>query len=133
MKIAAYYFCLNVMPKRKKFFLDKNFLILRLDLQKQPFRGVLRKRCSEIRQQTYRRALIPKCDFNQVALQLHWNQTSACVSFPVNLLHIFRTHFYKNTYRGLPFGKCSRWFHFFGLCGKCALPKKFHIRNWVVF
>ena len=38
-------------------------------LQKQPSRGVLRKRCSENTQQIYRRTTMPKCDFNKVALQ----------------------------------------------------------------
>ena len=41
---------------------------------KQPFRGVLRKRCSENRQQIFRRTPMPECDFNEVALQL-------CTSF----------------------------------------------------
>ena len=36
---------------------------LSTNLQKQPPRSVLRKRCSENMQQIYRRALIPKCDF----------------------------------------------------------------------
>ena len=45
--------------------------------QKQPSRGVLRKRCSENMQQIYRRTLIPKWDFNKVALQLYWNRSSA--------------------------------------------------------
>ena len=35
--------------------------------QKQPSRGVPRKRCSENMQQIYRRTPIPKCDFNKVA------------------------------------------------------------------
>ena len=39
-------------------------------LQKQPSRGVLRKRCSENTQQIYR-ALMPKWDFNYVAKQLY--------------------------------------------------------------
>ena len=37
-------------------------------IQKQPSRGVLRKRCSENMQQIYRRTPMPKCDFNKVAL-----------------------------------------------------------------
>ena len=49
-------------------------------VQKQPSRGVLRKRCSENMQQIYRRAPMPKCDINKVDLQ-----------------HIFRTPFPKNT------------------------------------
>ena len=51
-------------------------------------------------QQIYRRTDILHCDFNKVALELYWNNTSAWVS-PVNLLHIFRTPFEQNTYRGL--------------------------------
>ena len=38
-------------------------------MQKQPFRGVIKKRCSENMQQIYRRTPMPKCDFNKVALQ----------------------------------------------------------------
>ena len=37
--------------------------------QKQPPRGVRRKRCSENMQQNYRRTPMPKCDFNKVAKQ----------------------------------------------------------------
>ena len=40
---------------------------------------------------------MPKCDFNKVAKQLYLNHTSAWV-FSVNLLHIFRTPFLKNTF-----------------------------------
>ena len=49
-------------------------------------------------QQNYRRTRIPKCDFNKVALlcnfidMTHWH---GC--FPVNLLHILKTPFLKNT------------------------------------
>ena len=43
---------------------------------------------------------MPKCDFHKVAKQLYWNHTSASCS-PVNLLHIFRTPFSKNTSGGL--------------------------------
>ena len=46
--------------------------------QKQPSRGVLRKRCPENMQQIYRRTPMPKCDFNKVSQQLYWNHTSAC-------------------------------------------------------
>ena len=48
-----------------------SLLVRRFKLQKQPPRGVLRKRCSEKMQQIYRRTPIPKCDFNKVALQLY--------------------------------------------------------------
>ena len=40
--------------------------------QKQPPKGVPRKRCSENMQEIYRRTSMPKCDFNKVE-----NQTSA--------------------------------------------------------
>ena len=40
-------------------------------IQKQPLRGVPRKRCSENMQQIYRRTPMPKSDFNKVALQLY--------------------------------------------------------------
>ena len=39
--------------------------------QKQPFRGVLRKRCPENIQQIYRRTPMPKYDFNKVAKQIY--------------------------------------------------------------
>ena len=51
-------------------------------------------------QQIYRRTPMPKCEFDKVVLQFYWNHTSAWVS-PVKLLHIFQTHFPKNTYGGL--------------------------------
>ena len=60
--------------------------------QKQPSIGILTKRCAENMQQIYWRTPIPKCDFNKVAK--NWCS-------PVNLLHIFRTPFRKNTYGGL--------------------------------
>ena len=41
------------------------------EVQKQQFRGVLGKMCSENKQQIYRRAPRPKCDFNKFALQLY--------------------------------------------------------------
>ena len=37
--------------------------------QKQPSRGVSKKRCSENMQQIYRRTHMPKCDFNKIAFQ----------------------------------------------------------------
>ena len=56
-------------------------------------KGVLiRKRCSENMQQIYRRAPLPKCDFNKVAYWFieiaFWHRLSLA-----NLLHIFRTRF----------------------------------------
>ena len=49
--------------------MQTSFLVIQN--QKQPHRGVLRKRCSENTQQIYRRTPMPKCDFNKVALQIH--------------------------------------------------------------
>ena len=48
-------------------------------VQKQPSRGILRKRRSEDMQQIYRRTPMPKWDFNKVAKQLYWSHTSTCV------------------------------------------------------
>ena len=61
--------------------------------QKQPFRNVLEERCSENMQQIYRRTPMPNCDFNNSFIEIafsHWCS-------PVNLLHIFRILFPKNT------------------------------------
>ena len=57
---------------------------------------------SESMQQIYRRTPIPKCDFNKIPLLYSLIEITLryeC-SF-VNLLNIFRTHFYKNTFGGL--------------------------------
>ena len=66
--------------------------------QKQPSRGVLKKRCFENMQQTYMRTPMPKCDFNKVAKQSNVIEIAlrhGCS--PVNVLHIFLTPFPKNT------------------------------------
>ena len=68
--------------------------------KKQFYRGVLTKKCAENMRQIYRRTPIPKFDFNMLLCNFieitlrHWRS-------PVNLQHIFRTHFPKNTYGGL--------------------------------
>ena len=49
------------------------------EIQKQPPRGVPRKRCFENMQQMYRRTPMPKCSFNKVAKQLYWNHSSSWV------------------------------------------------------
>ena len=54
-------------------------LLLIFYRQKQPPRGVLKKRCSKNMQKIYRTAPMPKCDFNKVALQLYWNHTLSWV------------------------------------------------------
>ena len=71
------------------------FNIELFDVQKQPSRGVLKKRCSEKLQQIYRRKRMLKCDFNKVAKQLIEITLEHGCS-PVNLLHIFTTPFLKN-------------------------------------
>ena len=65
------------------------FNIEEYNKQKQPFRGVFKKRCSENMQQIYRRTPMPKCDFNKEIALRH-----GCS--PVNLLHTFRTPFLKD-------------------------------------
>ena len=59
--------------------------------KKQPFRYVLRKRCSENMQQIYRSKPKPKCDFNKVSLQLYWTHASAWV-FSLFSEHLFLEH-----------------------------------------
>ena len=63
----------------------------RLNVRKQPFIGVLEKRYSKNMQQIYTRTPMPKWNFNFIEIAL-WHGCS-----PVNLLHIFRTPFPKNT------------------------------------
>ena len=68
------------------------FLIptFQLKLQKQPSRGVQRKRRSENMQQIYRRTPMAECNLNiEIAL------SHGCS--PANLLHICTTPFSKNT------------------------------------
>ena len=99
--------------------------------QKQPSRGILRKKCSENIQQIYRRTPMPKCDFNKVLGLVHWCST-------VSLLHIFRTHFPKNTFgrlllniifRQYLFCECIRrketWHVFFAVKKDKIQPQKF--------
>ena len=63
-------------------------------VQKQPFRDVLRKRCSENIQQIYWRTPMPKCNFNRVAKQLYWNCTSAWV-FSCKFVAYFQNNFLR--------------------------------------
>ena len=60
--------------------------------QKQPPRGVFKKRCSENMQQIYRRTPMPKYDFNKVAKQLYWNHTSAWL-FSCKISPYFQNNF----------------------------------------
>ena len=72
-----------VITGNKKLRNSKNMLIQQIHRsnQKQPSIGVLSKRCFENMRQIYRRTPMPKCDFNEVALQLYWNHTSAWVFY----------------------------------------------------
>ena len=72
-------------------------VVAKLIFQKQPSRGVLRKRYSENMQQIYRRTPMPMCDLNKVALQYFIEITLRHGYSPVNFLIIFRTPFPKNT------------------------------------
>ena len=62
------------------------------ELQKQPFRDVLKKNCSENMQQIYRRTPMPRYDLNKVALQLYWNRTSTWV-FSCKFAAVFQNTF----------------------------------------
>ena len=64
-------------------------------IQKQPSKGILRKRCSENMQQIYRRTLMPKCDFNKAAKNFYWNHTLAWVFF-FKFHAYFQDNFSKN-------------------------------------
>ena len=60
------------------------------------------KKFSENMQKIYRRAPMPKCDFNKVALQSNFIEiTLRHGCSPVTLLHFIRTPFPKNTSGGL--------------------------------
>ena len=72
------------------------YMSKRLPIHKQPFRGVLSKRCSENIHQIYKRIPIPKCDFDKVGKQPYWNRTSALV-FSYKFAAYFQNTFYKNT------------------------------------
>ena len=61
-------------------------------MQKQPSRAVLKKRCSENMQQTYRITPMQKCDFNKSVKRLHWNHTSVFV-FPCKFAAYFQNTF----------------------------------------
>ena len=67
-------------------------------IQKQPSKGVLKKRCSENMQQIYRRT--HKCDFSNAAVELYWNCTLAWV-FSCKFAAYFRNTFNKNISGGM--------------------------------
>ena len=67
-------------------------------IQKQPPRGILKKRCSENMQQIYRRTPMPKCD--SIKLQSNFIEITLRLGCsPVNVLHIFR-HLFQGTRLG---------------------------------
>ena len=74
-----------------------NLFIVNNKDQKQPPRGAPRKRCSENMQKIYSRTPTPKCNFNKVALQIYWNNTSASWVFSYKYAAYFQTPFLKNT------------------------------------
>ena len=74
------------------------FLWLKLQNTEAASQRASKKRCFENMQQIYRRTPMSKCDFNKVALLCNFVKIALRhVYFPVNLLHIFRTPFLKNT------------------------------------
>ena len=88
-----------------------NYMYNIFNLQKQPPRGILTKRCSENMQQIYGRTSMPKCDFNKVR-HLYWNRTSAwvfCCKFAA---------YFQNTFSEEQLGSCF-WTCFFV---KCEIP-----------
>ena len=75
--------------------------------QKQLSRGFLKKSCSENLQQIYRRTLMPKCNFNKVALQLYWNHTLAWL-FSCKLAAYFQNTFLQQ-HPWTAASECSSW------------------------
>ena len=90
---------LKIFPRIWKYNLvllanEKNLLFSGIvnSSQKQPPRGVFKKRCSENMQTIYRRTPMLKCDFNKVAKQLYWNHTSAWL-FSCKISPYFQNNF----------------------------------------
>ena len=77
--------------------------------QKQPFIGVLRKRCSENMQQIYKRTRTPKFDFNKAALQLYWNHTSAWVFSWKFVAYFQKTFSWENLWKDASATCFSSW------------------------
>ena len=76
---------------------------LKVSLQKQPFRGVLKKKCSENMQQIYRTS-ISKYDFNKVALQRYKTLLKSHFGMGVllQICYIFSEHLFL----GAPLDGC---------------------------
>ena len=79
LTFVSTYFKICFRNKRQLSLWKPSHFCVKWLVQKQPPRGVPRKRCSENMQQIYRRTPMPKCDFNKVAKQLYWNRTLAWV------------------------------------------------------
>ena len=79
--------CLMTSKPCETFRTDQSRYSESLQTWEQPPRDVRSKRCSENMQQIYRRSSMPKYDCKAL-----WRGCS-----PVNMLHIFRTNFAKNT------------------------------------
>ena len=91
-----------------------DLLIFFLQFQKQPSRGVLRKRCYENIQQIYRKTPIPKRDFNKVAsadLQNMFYSTLLLTSMELNISRIiFRGLLNYNFFAGFVDGELGIFF-----------------------
>ena len=91
-------FLIRIVKFLVKFFIVKKFHLL----SEQSSEDVLKKRYSENLQQIFRRPPMPKLQHTvkEIAKQFYWNHSLVWVFF-VNVLHIFRTPFPKNTFGGL--------------------------------
>ena len=76
MQVVRYSGSMIVWIIFKKICYTKMFKIC---FQKWLSKRVPKKKCSANMQQIYRRAPMPKCDFNKVVLLLYWNDTLASV------------------------------------------------------
>ena len=81
--------------------------------QKQSFRGVLRKMYFENMRLIHRKTPTPKCDFNEVSLQLYCSHTSVWM-FSCKFATYFQSTFSKNTsvWLLLNAGNVWRYIHF---------------------
>ena len=95
------------------------------DVQKQPSRGVLKKRCSENMQQIYWRTPMPKCNFNKVGLQLYRNHTSARVFSCKFAAYFQNTSSWEHT-RRLLLDVFSGNFAKFSHSSYANIPRKFY-------
>ena len=80
----------NISPKFFKF-----------KMQKQPFRGVPRKKCSENMQAIYRRTPMPKCDFTKVVFA-----TLLKSHFGMGVLLCIYCIFSEHLFVGTPLNRC---------------------------